>query len=138
MLLLLQLVMGMQDTLGTEILSKPEQIIAFASNVLCDYAGRLEEARQRQYSKKKTSSSIVDIANIVTDEDREAMENTPTEEDIRNDLESLILSINLLRAVMHGKMTYQCFTLYLSNYWIQKMTNCLCRRVIHWKAPSLL
>ncbi|KAI8141137.1 hypothetical protein BJV82DRAFT_620981 [Fennellomyces sp. T-0311] len=99
MLLILQLVMGMQDTLGTEILSKPEQIIGFANNVVDDYVDRLEQVKQRHGSKKK--SSVVDIANIVSDEDREAMENMPTEEDIQNDLESLVMSINLLRAVMH-------------------------------------
>ncbi|KAI7853572.1 hypothetical protein BDC45DRAFT_510575 [Circinella umbellata] len=103
MLLILQLIMGMQDTLGTEILSKPEQILAFANNVVTDYVDRLDEAKNRYNSKKKSSSnsSTVDIMNIVSDEDREIIGNMPTEEDIENDLESLIMAINLLRAVMH-------------------------------------
>ena len=98
--------MGMQDTLGTEILSKPEQILAFANNVVTDYVDRLDEAKNRYNSKKKSSSnsSTVDIMNIVSDEDREIIGNMPTEEDIENDLESLIMAINLLRAVMHGNI----------------------------------
>ena len=106
MLLILQLIMGMQDTLGTEILSKPEQILGFANNVVTDYVDRLDDAKDRHSNKKKTSSSgsTVDIMNIVSDEDREIFDNIPTEEDIENDLESLIMAINLLRAVMHGNI----------------------------------
>ena len=106
MLLILQLIMGMQDTLGTEILSKPEQILGFANNVVTDYVDRLDDAKNRQSSKKKSpsSGSAVDIMNIVSDEDREIFDNIPTDEDIENDLESLIMAINLLRAVMHGNI----------------------------------
>ncbi|KAI9264163.1 hypothetical protein BDA99DRAFT_508593 [Phascolomyces articulosus] len=102
MLLMLQLIMGMQDKLGTEILSKPEQILAFANNVVTGFVDRLEEAKNTQNKKKSSgSSTTVDIMNIVSEEDREAMDNMPTEDDIENDLESLIMAINLLRAVMH-------------------------------------
>ncbi|KAI9494679.1 hypothetical protein BDB00DRAFT_301422 [Zychaea mexicana] len=107
MLLILQLIVGMQDSLGTEILSKPEQILAFANNVVTDYADRLEEAKNHYTNSNNSAKNLssatatVDITSIVSDEDRQFMDNIPTEEDIENDLESLIMSINLLRAVMH-------------------------------------
>ncbi|GAA5816742.1 hypothetical protein MFLAVUS_010274 [Mucor flavus] len=100
-LLTLHLIMGMLDTLGPTILGKPTQIISFATNIVNDHVERLMTPKHK-HEKKKASNGFPDIANIV---DKDAMEEIEEAHDeqfsIEDDFESLILAINLLRAVMH-------------------------------------
>ncbi|KAI7886873.1 uncharacterized protein EV154DRAFT_573940 [Mucor mucedo] len=96
MLLTLHLIMGMLDTLGPTILRKPTQILSFASNILNDHMDRLFTPKKK---KEKKSTGFVDIANIV---DQDELEPVHDEQfSLEEDVESLILAINLLRAVMH-------------------------------------
>jgi hypothetical protein len=100
-LLMLHLIMGMLDTLGPTILGKPTQIISFATNIVNDYVERLLTPKRKTEKKK---SAFPDIANIVDQEDLEALGEAHDEQfTVEDDFESLILAINLLRAVMHGK-----------------------------------
>lgn len=98
-LLILHLIMGMLDTLGPTILGKPTQIISFANNIVNDHVERM----MKPLKKSKPSSGFPDIANIVDREQMEALEEAHDEQfSMEDDVESLILAINLLRAVMHG------------------------------------
>ncbi|KAI9267138.1 hypothetical protein EDC94DRAFT_667356 [Helicostylum pulchrum] len=100
-LLTLHLIMGMLDTLGPTILGKPTQIISFATNIVNDHVERLMTPKHKP-EKKKASNGFPDIANIVDKEELEAIEEAHDEQfSIEDDFESLILAINLLRAVMH-------------------------------------
>lgn len=94
-LLILHLIMGMLDKLGTTILAKPTQIISFAINGIQAHVDKITPKKE-----KKKEFGFPDFTRIVTEEDRDAMED---ELSIEDELESLILAINLLRAVMHGK-----------------------------------
>lgn len=103
MLLILHLITGMQDTLGPEILSKPAQIVGFASNVIQGYVENIERLKEKQHAKNnKAKQQKVDITNIVSTEDVE--EEIPDDEQVQEDFESLIMAISLLRAVIHGKL----------------------------------
>ncbi|CDS13877.1 hypothetical protein LRAMOSA06051 [Lichtheimia ramosa] len=100
MLLILHLITGMQDTLGPEILSKPAQIVGFASNVIQGYVENIERLKEKQHAKNnKAKQQKVDITNIVSTEDVE--EEIPDDEQVQEDFESLIMAISLLRAVIH-------------------------------------
>ncbi|KAI7881468.1 hypothetical protein K492DRAFT_236650 [Lichtheimia hyalospora FSU 10163] len=100
MLLILHLITGMQDTLGPEILSKPAQIVGFASNVIHGYVENIERLKDKQKAKSsKAKQQKVDITNIVSTEDVE--QETPDDEQVQEDFESLITAISLLRAVIH-------------------------------------
>ncbi|CAO3678365.1 unnamed protein product [Rhizopus stolonifer] len=92
-LLILHLIMGMLDKLGTTILAKPTQIISFAINGIQAHVDKITPKKE-----KKKESGFPDFTRIVTEEDRDVMED---ELSIEDELESLILAINLLRAVMH-------------------------------------
>jgi hypothetical protein len=96
--------MGMLDTLGPTILGKPTQIISFANNIVHDHVERLMKPKE---NKPKPSSTLAfpDITKIVDQEELEALEDAHDEQfSMEEDFESLILAINLLRAVMHGKV----------------------------------
>ncbi|KAF1803556.1 hypothetical protein FB192DRAFT_1080372 [Mucor lusitanicus] len=99
-LLTLHLIMGMLDTLGPTILGKPTQIISFANNIVQDHVERLFK-KDKQQDKPKSSS--VDFTNIVSQQDLEAMEDAAHDEQfsVEDDFESLVLAINLIRAVLH-------------------------------------
>lgn len=98
--------MGMQDSLGHEILSRPEQILAFASNVITDHVERIEKSKSRQQQKASTrTSSVPDIANIISHEEKEEEIGDISPED---EWESLVMAIGLLRAVMHGMSLLAC------------------------------
>lgn len=101
MLLVLQLIMALQDTLGPQVFSKPTQIIAFACNIIQGYADRMTAFKERKESKPEKSGRI-DIANIVCEQDRAILENDTATQDIEEEFESVMMAINLLRAVMHG------------------------------------
>lgn len=92
--------MGMLDTLGPTILGKPTQIISFANNIVQDHVERLFK-KDKQQDKPKSSS--VDFTNIVSQQDLEAMEDAAHDEQfsVEDDFESLVLAINLIRAVLH-------------------------------------
>lgn len=96
--------MGMLDSLGPTILGKPTQIISFANNIVNDHVERMMTP-QKKKKAKSTSNGFPDIANIVDREEMEAMQDAQHDEQfsLEDDVESLILAINLLRAVMHGK-----------------------------------
>ncbi|KAI8973433.1 hypothetical protein BDF20DRAFT_651428 [Mycotypha africana] len=106
-LMILHLIMGMLDTLGPAILNKPTQIISFANNVIQDHADKLDihhkTATEEQKKQKKVSGFPDMLSNIVSQEEFEAMNEDHDEQlSTEDDEESLILAINLLRAVMHG------------------------------------
>lgn len=92
--------MGMLDTLGPTILGKPTQIISFANNIVQDHVERLFK-KDKQQDKPKSSS--MDFTNIVSQQDLEAMEDAAHDEQfsVEDDFESLVLAINLIRAVLH-------------------------------------
>ncbi|ORE03185.1 hypothetical protein BCV72DRAFT_213761 [Rhizopus microsporus var. microsporus] len=94
-LLTLNLVMGMLDKLGPSILSKPTQIVSFAINIIDSYVDKMTTRPKEKTAEK---SSFPDITRIVSEEEKEALEDESSSEE---DVESLILAINLLRAVMH-------------------------------------
>ncbi|KAI9469900.1 MAG: hypothetical protein EXX96DRAFT_587901 [Benjaminiella poitrasii] len=98
-LLTLQLIMGMLDTIGPAILGKPAQIISFANNVIEDHVERMMGSTKEQ-ENKKPSMGFPDIANIVNQETLEE-ELHDDQFSIEDDFESLVLAINLLRAVIH-------------------------------------
>ncbi|KAI9310356.1 hypothetical protein BX666DRAFT_1870111 [Dichotomocladium elegans] len=97
MLLILHLVTGMQEKLGPEILSKPAQIIGFASNVITDYIESIERMKQIK-GVEKAKSANVDIRSIVSEDD---LLGKPTMADVQEDFASLVMAINLLRAIIH-------------------------------------
>ncbi|KAL0079581.1 hypothetical protein F4703DRAFT_1741470 [Phycomyces blakesleeanus] len=99
-LMILHLIMGMLDTLGPEILKNPTQIVAFASNVVTEHADRISKSKNS--SKSAQSSGFPDFSNIVSHEDREAIEDMHDETyTAKDDFESLLLAIHLMRAVIH-------------------------------------
>ncbi|KAI8878263.1 hypothetical protein K501DRAFT_258909 [Backusella circina FSU 941] len=83
-LLVLHLIMGMLDSLGPTILGKPTQIISFAANIVNDHVDRMSQQKDLD----------TNISNIAQQEEEDDFS-------IQDDFESLILAINLLRAVMH-------------------------------------
>ncbi|CEI97365.1 hypothetical protein RMCBS344292_11500 [Rhizopus microsporus] len=87
--------MGMLDKLGPSILSKPTQIVSFAINIIDSYVDKMTTGPKEKTTEK---SSFPDITRIVSEEEKEALEDESSSEE---DVESLILAINLLRAVMH-------------------------------------
>ncbi|KAI8375297.1 hypothetical protein EDC96DRAFT_436914 [Choanephora cucurbitarum] len=97
-LLILHLIMGMLDTLGPTILAKPTQILSFANNIVQDHVDRLKGRESNESPAKK--NQFPDITNIVSQEDLEVLEDQE-QFSAEDDIESLILAINLLRAVMH-------------------------------------
>ncbi|ORZ26230.1 hypothetical protein BCR42DRAFT_21629 [Absidia repens] len=101
-LMILQLIMGMADTLGPTILGKPTQILSFASNIVLDHLDRFENAQLRQNQHEtKQQGGFPDITNIVSDEQREMLEDVHDDSfTAEEDLESLLLAINLVRAVI--------------------------------------
>lgn len=102
--MILHLIMGMADTLGPTILGKPTQILSFASSIVMEHIDRIENAQARQQQRQKQQSGFPDITNIVSDEDRDAIEDAHDENfTMEDDLESLLLAVNLVRAVIHGK-----------------------------------
>lgn len=93
--------MGMLDTLGPTILGKPTQIISFAINIVQDHVDRFLSPSKETVKKE---SKFPDFANIVSQEDLDKLEDLHDEQfSAEDDFESLLLAINLLRAVMHGK-----------------------------------
>lgn len=88
----------MLDKLGPSILSKPTQIVSFAINIIDSYVDKMTTGPKKKTTEK---SSFPDITRIVSEEEKEALEDESSSEE---DVESLILAINLLRAVMHGKL----------------------------------
>jgi hypothetical protein len=80
--------MGMLDSLGPTILGKPTQIISFATNIVNDHVDRMSQEKDLK----------TNISNIVQQNDND------DDFSLQDDFESLILAINLLRAVMHGKV----------------------------------
>lgn len=88
----------MLDKLGPSILSKPTQIVSFAINIIDSYVDKMTTGPKEKPIEK---SSFPDITRIVSEEEKEALEDESSNEE---DVESLILAINLLRAVMHGKL----------------------------------
>ncbi|KAL7315451.1 hypothetical protein PS15m_004671 [Mucor circinelloides] len=99
-LLTLHLIMGMLDTLGPTILGKPTQIISFANNIVQDHVDRLFKTNKQQ---EKPKSSTVDFTNIVSQQELEDIEDATHDEQfsVEDDFESLLLAINLIRAVLH-------------------------------------
>ncbi|KAI7907285.1 uncharacterized protein BX663DRAFT_495418 [Cokeromyces recurvatus] len=96
MLLILHLIMGMLDSIGPTILGKPAQIISFANNIIEDHLERMIKPTKE---KKESKTGFPDIANIVNQEELEDIHDEQFS--IEDDFESLILAINLLRAVLH-------------------------------------
>ena len=93
--------MGMLDALGPTILGKPTQIISFANNIVNDHVERMMTPTKK--TKQPTNNGFPDITNIVDQEELEAIHDAHDEQfSLEDDVESLILAINLLRAVMHG------------------------------------
>lgn len=92
--------MGMLDTLGPTILGKPTQIISFANNIVQDHVDRLFKTNKQQ---EKPKSSTVDFTNIVSQQELEDIEDATHDEQfsVEDDFESLLLAINLIRAVLH-------------------------------------
>ncbi|KAG0180118.1 transmembrane and coiled-coil domains-containing protein 7 [Apophysomyces sp. BC1021] len=100
MLITLQLIMGMLDSQGPEILKKPTQIIAFANNVVVEHADRINKPKKE--NDKNAYGKFPDLTNIVSDDDREAMEGAYDDTfSAEDDFEALVLATSLLRAVMH-------------------------------------
>ncbi|GAN11288.1 transport and Golgi organization protein 6 homolog [Mucor ambiguus] len=99
-LLTLHLIMGMLDTLGPTILGKPTQIISFANNIVQDHVERLFKKSKQP---EKPRSSTVDFTNIVSQQELEDIEDAAHDEQfsVEDDFESLVLAINLIRAVLH-------------------------------------
>ncbi|KAI8068543.1 hypothetical protein BC940DRAFT_367058 [Gongronella butleri] len=103
-LMILQLIMSMADSLGPDILGKPIQILAFANNTVLGQLERMDRLQKppAQASPSSSGSLFAELGNIVSDEQREMMDDmdddTFTAED---ELESLLLAINLIRAVIH-------------------------------------
>ncbi|KAI8335805.1 hypothetical protein BC941DRAFT_354970 [Chlamydoabsidia padenii] len=102
-LMILHLIMGMADTLGPAILGKPTQILSFASNIVMEHLDRIENTYIRQkHQDIKQDNGFPNISNIVSDEQREAIEDAHDDSfTVEDDLESLLLAINLVRAVIH-------------------------------------
>ncbi|KAG0743984.1 hypothetical protein G6F57_001082 [Rhizopus arrhizus] len=113
MLLTLHLIMGMLDKLGPTILAKPTQIISFAINVI---HAHVDMITPKEKERKLNNSHFPDITRIVSEEEREAFEEE--ESTVEDDIESLILAINLLRAVMHENEE-------LDNKSVQLLKTCL-------------
>ncbi|KAF7724463.1 transmembrane and coiled-coil domains-containing protein 7 [Apophysomyces ossiformis] len=100
MLITLHLIMGMLDTQGPEILKKPTQVIAFANNIVVEYADRMKKPKSK--NEKREDVKFSDLASIVSDNDREANDNAYDETfSAEDDFEALLLATSLLRAVMH-------------------------------------
>jgi hypothetical protein len=106
----------MADTLGPAILGKPTQILSFASSIVMEHIDRIENAQARHH-QPKPQSGFPDIANIVSQEDRDAIEHAHDDSfTMEDEMESLLLAINLVRAVIHGKSSIaseSTLTLYL-------------------------
>lgn len=93
--------MGMLDTLGPTILGKPTQIISFANNIVQDHVERLLKKKEKR--KQSNSSHFPDIANIVDQQELQDIQDAAHDEQfsLEDDFESLVLAINLIRAVLH-------------------------------------
>ncbi|CAO3642946.1 unnamed protein product [Cunninghamella echinulata] len=107
-LTMLQLIMGMADTMGPDILGKPTQILLFANNVVMEHMNRLnkieqqQKQQQQQQQHKKQHIGLSDLSNIIDDHHRELLEDLHDDNfTIEDDIESLLLAINLIRAVIH-------------------------------------
>ncbi|CAG8478966.1 12155_t:CDS:10 [Ambispora gerdemannii] len=99
-LTLLHLVLGMIDSLGSDILHKPGQVIAFANNVLENYHDRVGSddhgSRQKQ-EQRENSVGLSSLANIVYDEESSDVE---LPEDQLDEDETLTLALTLLTSLL--------------------------------------
>ncbi|CEP17650.1 hypothetical protein [Parasitella parasitica] len=100
-LLTLHLIMGMLDALGPTILRKPTQIISFANNIIQDHVERLSKDKENE--SKPTTNKFPDIAHIVDQQELQDIQDAAHDEQFtaEDDFESLVLAINLIRAVLH-------------------------------------
>ncbi|KAI8647476.1 armadillo-type protein [Parasitella parasitica] len=99
-LLTLHLIMGMLDTLGPTILGKPTQIISFANNIVQDHVERLFRSKEKT---SKPTSKFPDIAHIVDQQELQDIQDAAHDDQFsaEDDFESLVLAVNLIRAVLH-------------------------------------
>lgn len=93
----MHLVLAMIDRLGSTILQKPGQIIAFTNSVLENYQYNYEKV-QNVNRGKKNNVSLSDLENIVGIEES----NLQDEEGQENEDEMLALSLTLLTSLLAG------------------------------------
>ncbi|CAG8577005.1 7166_t:CDS:10 [Ambispora leptoticha] len=97
-LTLLHLVLGMIDSLGSDILRKPGQVIAFVNNVLENYHSRVDNEDARKKKKQHGNSiELSSLANIVDDEENS---NVELPEDQQDEDETLTLALTLLTSLL--------------------------------------
>ncbi|CAG8567531.1 1282_t:CDS:10 [Funneliformis mosseae] len=102
-LTLLHLVLAMIDCLGSSILQKPEQMVAFVNNVLEGYH---RKDANREERKESTRSCILDdLSNIVKDEDS----SDEVSSEVNDDDELLYLALTLLSSLLeeHKNLSIQ-------------------------------
>ncbi|ORX49189.1 hypothetical protein DM01DRAFT_1325961 [Hesseltinella vesiculosa] len=101
-LMILQLIMVMVDKLGPAILGKPIQILAFANNTVVGQLERMDRLGRANQASSSSHRGFPDITNIVSEEQRDLFEEMDDESfTVEDELESLLLAINLIRAVIH-------------------------------------
>ncbi|CAG8636092.1 14603_t:CDS:10 [Funneliformis caledonium] len=102
-LTLLHLVLAMIDCLGSSILQKPEQMVAFVNNVLEGYH---RKDANREERKESTRSCILDdLSNIVKDEDS----SDEVSSEVNDHDELLYLALTLLSSLLeeHKNLSIQ-------------------------------
>ncbi|CAI2174947.1 13312_t:CDS:10 [Funneliformis geosporum] len=98
-LTLINLVLAMIDCLGSSILQKPEQMVAFVNNVLEGY-------HRKDANQEERKESILDeLSNIVKDEDS----NDEASTEVNDDEELLYLALTLLSSLLeeHKNLSIQ-------------------------------
>ncbi|KAI8082954.1 uncharacterized protein BX664DRAFT_361234 [Halteromyces radiatus] len=100
-LMVLQLIMSMADTLGPNILGKPTQILSFANNIVMEHLDRIENVKNQQEQQQQQQGRFpIDLANIISEDQKEILEEHDDNFTVEDDLESLLLAIDLVRAVI--------------------------------------
>ncbi|GAB5590431.1 hypothetical protein Unana1_05331 [Umbelopsis nana] len=102
-LMVLNLIMTMLDTLGPSILQNPTQIIAFASNVIDSHLMQTDHQNLRKPTlESEVNSGLSGLANLVSQEDESAKNFDEDDAAIMEDeLSTLFLAVNLLGAVLN-------------------------------------
>lgn len=96
---MLHLVLAMIDGLGSSILQKPGQMIAFVNNVL---EGYIQKGANMERERKSVKNTGIwgELGNIVKDEDSDDEASVGNDND---DEELLSLALMLLSSLLQGK-----------------------------------
>lgn len=119
---LLNLALAMIDQLGSKILQKPGQMVAFVNNVLEEYLHKKENNKFEKNVNQQTFKKgwIRELSNIVKNEEEDDDDENEEEddEDTKDNEELLSLALSLLGSLLTGFCYIVIITHFIIYYFI--------------------